>query len=330
MSLYKWSQTAADNDDADSTINLRENQAPSTFNNAVRAVMAAAAKARDDESGNLVTGGTSTAFTVTTNQVFASLQDGISVTARMHATSGAAPTFSPDGLTAKAIQSAYGVAVATGALLSGAIYKLTYDATADAWIVAGGALALPSLTPIGAVSDFAGSVAPSRWLLCYGQAVSRSTYALLFATIGTVYGVGDGSTTFNLPDCRGRVIAGKDDMGGSSANRLTDQTGGVDGDTLGDTGGAETHQLTAAQLPITTPAGTVTKPTITVANGTQVVRGAASSSPGGGNNTGSTTSTITASLDSTPAFTGTPFGGDAAHNNLPPTIIMNTIIYAGV
>ena len=63
-------------------------------------------------------------------------------------------------------------------------------------------------------------------------------------TIGT----GDGSTTFNLPDLRGRVVAGQDDMGGSSADRLTGQTGGVDGDTLGGSGGAETHTLTEAQL----------------------------------------------------------------------------------
>lgn len=55
------------------------------------------------------------------------------------------------------------------------------------------------------VSDFAGTSAPTGWLLCDGTAVSRTTYAALFAVISTVYGVGDGSTTFNLPDGRGRV-----------------------------------------------------------------------------------------------------------------------------
>jgi microcystin-dependent protein len=67
---------------------------------------------------------------------------------------------------------------------------------------------------------------------------------------------GDGSTTCNIPDCRGRVIAGKDDMGGTSANRLTNQSGGLNGDTLGAMGGSETHTLTEAQLPTITPAGT--------------------------------------------------------------------------
>ena len=79
---------------------------------------------------------------------------------------------------------------------------------------------LTEAMPTGAVLSHAGASAPSGWLLCYGQAVSRTTYAALFAVIGTTYGVGDGSTTFNVPDLRGRAVAGKDDMGGSAAGRL--------------------------------------------------------------------------------------------------------------
>ena len=101
--------------------------------------------------------------------------------------------------------------------------------------------------PIGMVTGFAGAIAPAGWLLCYGQAVSRATYALLFAAIGTVYGAGDGTTTFNLPDLRGRVLAGKDNMGGVSANRLTGY-GGFDGDTPGAVGGTESVVLTLANL----------------------------------------------------------------------------------
>lgn len=63
-------------------------------------------------------------------------------------------------------------------------------------------------TPAGAVIFFAGAAAPTGWLLCNGQAVSRTTYAALFAAIGVVYGVGNGSTTFNVPDLRGRVPVG--------------------------------------------------------------------------------------------------------------------------
>ena len=104
----------------------------------------------------------------------------------------------------------------------------------------------------GTVLPFAGSTSPSGWLLCYGQAVSRTTYANLFAVIGTTYGVGDGSTTFTLPDLRGRVAAGKDNMGGSAASRLTNSgTGnpGIAGTALGAVGGVDRHTITVAQMP---------------------------------------------------------------------------------
>jgi len=84
--------------------------------------------------------------------------------------------------------------------------------------------------PSGMIAPYAGPsdgshTAPTGWFLCYGQAVSRTTYAALFTAIGTTYGTGDGSTTFNLPDLRGRTIAGVDDMGGSAASRLTGDNG---------------------------------------------------------------------------------------------------------
>jgi microcystin-dependent protein len=60
----------------------------------------------------------------------------------------------------------------------------------------------------GSIVAFAGSVAPSGWLVCNGSAVSRTTFADLFTTIGTRWGIGDGTTTFNLPDLRGRFLHG--------------------------------------------------------------------------------------------------------------------------
>ena len=78
-----------------------------------------------------------------------------------------------------------------------------------------------ALVPVGSLLPYGGSSAPnSSWLLCYGQAVSRSTYSSLYAVLGDLYGSGDGSTTFNLPDLRGRVPVGLDNMGGSAANRI--------------------------------------------------------------------------------------------------------------
>jgi microcystin-dependent protein len=81
---------------------------------------------------------------------------------------------------------------------------------------------------------WAAASAPTGWLLCDGSAVSRTTYAGLFAILSTTYGVGDGSTTFNLPDLRGRFPVGKN-AGTFSA--------------LGGTGGEETHTLTVPEMP---------------------------------------------------------------------------------
>jgi microcystin-dependent protein len=63
-------------------------------------------------------------------------------------------------------------------------------------------------TPLGTINAFGGSTAPEGWLLCQGQAISRTTYADLFAVIGTAFGAGDGSTTFNVPDLRGEFLRG--------------------------------------------------------------------------------------------------------------------------
>lgn len=107
-----------------------------------------------------------------------------------------------------------------------------------------------SFLPAGMVVPYAGSNAPNGWLMCSGQAVSRTTYATLFNAIGTTYGAGNGTTTFNLPDLRGRVIAGVDNMGGTQGNRITSGGSGINGTTLGASGGAETHTLTTAQMPV--------------------------------------------------------------------------------
>ena len=193
------------------------------------------------------------------------------------------------------------------------------DPTADRTITfpnSSGTVALTSdvsaSLPSGAVMPFAGTSAPTGYLLAQGQAVSRSTYSDLFSAISTTYGAGDGSSTFNLPDLRGRVAAGKDDMGGSSANRLTDQTGGLNGDTLGDTGGSETHTLTEAQLAAHTHgAGSYVA--------TEQRGGSGTGSPNSATGQQSTTNlTVSGTSGST--------GSGNAHNNVQPTIILNYII----
>lgn len=94
-------------------------------------------------------------------------------------------------------------------------------------------------TPPGTVNMFAGASAPTGYLLCNGAAVSRTTYADLFAAIGTTYGAGNGTSTFNVPNVKGRVPVGLDSA----------QT---EFDTLGETGGSKTHTLTTAEMPVHT------------------------------------------------------------------------------
>lgn len=115
-------------------------------------------------------------------------------------------------------------------------------------------VSLLAVMPIGAVIAFAGSAAPNptpdaTFLLCYGQTVSRADYATLFDRLGTAYGAGNGTTTFALPDLRGRVAVGKDDMGGAAAGRMTVGVSGIAGATLGAAGGDQrlhnhTHGVT--------------------------------------------------------------------------------------
>ena len=107
--------------------------------------------------------------------------------------------------------------------------------------------------PPGIIVPLGTNTVPSGWLLCWGQPVSRVTYNTLFAAISTNYGAGDGSTTFNVPDLRGRTIVGLDDMGGTRANVLNSAWSRTIGGGLGigknAVGGEENHTLTIAEMP---------------------------------------------------------------------------------
>lgn len=95
---------------------------------------------------------------------------------------------------------------------------------------------IKTLIPTGLITPFGGDTVPSGWLLCDGSAVSRTTYAQLFELIGTTYGAGDGETTFNVPNLKGKTLVGKD----------TSQT---EFNTLNKTGGEIVHKLTISEMP---------------------------------------------------------------------------------
>lgn len=265
---------------------------------------------------------------------------------------------------------------------------MTPQRTAQAITALGGS---GSSVPAGTVTSFAGRAAPTGWLFCYGQAVSRATYANLFSalvsrstvtitiaspgviswtnhglnigdpvkfsTTGTLptgispaggyyviaagftansfrisgtrtgsainttgsqsgvhtcesgpYGIGDGSTTFNVPDLRGRVGAGNDSMGGTSADRLTGASQPLNGDWLGFAAGDETNTIDSGNLPAI-PSRSVTAFT-----------GSISSSPG--------TTALQGVGDSPDSIVTVDIGGGGAAplTNLQPTIILNYII----
>jgi microcystin-dependent protein len=179
--------------------------------------------------------------------------------------------------------------------------------------------------PVGTVIDFAGSVAPSGWLICGGQSILRADYPDLFTAIGTTYGSLSG-TTFSLPDCRGRVTAGRDFSQSGVAGRLT-TTMSPDGVTLGATGGAQSVVLTQAQLAAHTHTGS-TSSAGTHSHGI---------SPGGSINTGvggaqTASGDVGGSTDAAGAHTHTMSldntGGNEAHPNVQPTILFNKLIRA--
>lgn len=106
------------------------------------------------------------------------------------------------------------------------------------------------LPPIGEVTMFAGSTAPYGYLICNGSQVSRTTYAALFAIVSTSFGQGNGTTTFHLPDLRGRFVRGLDGAAGNdpdAASRTAMNTGGATGNNIGsvqaDAFEAHTHDV---------------------------------------------------------------------------------------
>lgn len=168
---------------------------------------------------------------------------------------------------------------------------------------------------IGSIEIWPLAQIPADCILAYGQAISRTTYADLFAVYGTAFGPGDGSTTFNVPDYRGVTFVGKDDMGGTALGRLTAAL------SLASVIGSQSVTLTTDQIPAHTHG--VTDPGHTHTLGNQLLPTGASLE--GGNayrlvngTTGSATTGISVNAA----------GGGGAHPNVQPSFVVNIIIKA--
>ena len=205
--------------------------------------------------------------------------------------------------------------------------------------------------PIGTLLPFAGASAPPDWLLCDGDEYSQTTYSDLYAVVSSAYNTG-GETAgyFRVPDLRGRMPVGKDNMGGTAASRLTSGGSGVDGATLGATGGAETHTMTTTEMPSHTHIQNAHTHTQNSHSHSQVPHnhGAIATAGGGGGSAVATwtvggayggnatnfgyTSTAQPGIYGTTATnqnttaTNQNTGGGGAHNNVQPVVVMNYII----
>lgn len=186
----------------------------------------------------------------------------------------------------------------------------------------------PITVPAGVTLPYTGNTAPAGWLLCDGSAISRTTYAELFGNISTLWGTGDGSTTFNLPDLRGRIPVGKDNMGGTAANRITSGGSGIIGTTVGATGGAETHTLSTAQIPSHSHSGSTSNAGSHSHSMTGGIGSINSPNPYiDGADLGSGYTLYTNGVgDHSHSFTTNNAGSDNAHNNTQPSAIVNYII----
>jgi microcystin-dependent protein len=159
--------------------------------------------------------------------------------------------------------------------------------------------------PAGSLTMYAGASAPDGWLLCNGASVSRATYSTLFGIVGSTYGGGDGSSTFNLPDFRGRAPIGVGTGAGSSTGSFT--TGAPTGTALtaralGTWGGEQTHVLTVAEL----------------ASHNHILQFGTSTTGG----------VAYVGLNAPNFYNqfGTSAGSDSPHNNMQPSLVVNFII----
>lgn len=172
---------------------------------------------------------------------------------------------------------------------------------------------------------------PPGFYWCNGQNVSRTAHSQLFALLGTTFGAGDGSTTFGLPDMRGRALFGKDDMGGTAAGRLTTALSNVNGALLGATGGSQ--ELAYHNHGITDPGHShgVTDPghAHTVAVGGVVGSNYSVLTNGFGSNIVSGTNTTGISINSGTTGITVQYAGVGGSANVPPALIMNAFIFSG-
>ncbi|MDP1867012.1 MAG: tail fiber protein [Bradyrhizobium sp.] len=280
----------------------------------------------EDIAGAIVTGGSSTAYTVASNRVYDTLSrlDGNLIAFTPHATNGQTVTLNVDGLGAKPLRSSPGVELMPGVLILGTPYMALYNHVSQVFYLHG-LFGNPYNVPLAAGMDYWAPTAPnSAFVFPIGQQVSQTAYAALYALFGANRFGADGGGLFYLPDKTGRVSAMKE----ATASRLTTALGGVDGATLGAVGGLQTHLLLTAEIPSHAHANSVNDP------GHAHNYDKALPSPGmAGNQAGYYgldnsywTPAGTAAAGTGISLNNANAGGGGAHKNVQPTIVCNYIM----
>ena len=234
--------------------------------------------------------GTGNAYVVALNPPQSTRRDGVIVRFKAARSNTGAATLNAGGGAAALVRND-GSAVISGDLLAGSMYSAIYDtATGKYWLTAP---VLSQQFMVGASMDWYSAVLPGGWLEKDGSAISRTTYAALFAIIGTAWGAGDGINTFNLPDDRGRASIGAGHGSGLSVRNFADSLG------------EETHVLDITEMP---------SHTHNYNNGTTHHTNAS------GNNF-----QVCDDVAFSPIAT-TSAGSSDAHNNMQPSIVVRKII----
>lgn len=319
--VWQWSKNADNNAGSDPSIGWAEGMSPSSVNDSARAMMAQIANYRDDISGLLTTGGSSTAYTVTTNSGLCpsstTPNDGQLLSITVNSTNGANATLTADACSAFPIQSSAGVAVSSASLVSGSPYSLRFSVANSAWMLKGFYSSATNVA-LGALVPFTLTTSPnSNFIFAYGQCISTITYATYWAALGSPGPGSCGANQFAVIDMRGNAPAGLDTMPGSSAaGRLTSSATGC-GTAMTSVGarcsnGTESGTILTTNLPPYTPAGSVATTNVNGTNGAPITLfsgGGTTLLTGGGSQANGFLFGGPAGVTFASTFTGTPAAG---------------------
>lgn len=256
----------------------------------------------------------SNAYVATMNPALTALTDGVKIRFKAPSANTAASSLNVNGLGVKQIYNYQGYPLVGGEIINNGNIEVTYNTAfnggAGAWVIEN----TISLVPVGSTTRWKAASAPAGWLLCNGQAVSRTAFAALFAVLGTTYGVGDGSTTFNLPNSTDRM-----NIGAGNLYALASTGGSKDAIVVSHT---HTASTTATDSGHSHGYSGHVDPSATF----QYSGGGGSSGIGTPLNSGSTTASGNANISASTTVNST--GASGANANLPPYIADYEIIKA--